>query len=234
MPRPAAARPARPRLAVAALVLASAVGCSSGGGRAASFLPPSRPAQFSMAGISWGIGPDSVAALVEPRGYNLNSVDADGDMLFDGVLYRTPTRVFAFMASPNVASGTPASNVAAGTAASGGERKLVKLRVYMNTEDADALSTYQTARAELIKQYGQPSETEEVFQAPYRKGDGKEIEAFRAGKAHLATHWLPGAGARARTAHVSVAVTRELTVAVDYEGSAWEKESVRRRRQASR
>jgi hypothetical protein len=177
-----------------------------------------------------------VAALIEPRGYNLNSVDQDGDLLFDGVLYRTPTRVFAFMgtgASP--AGGTTASNAAgnaAGNAAA--ERKLVKLRVYINTEDPDALRMYETARAELIKQYGQPSETEELYQAPYKKGDGKEIEAFRAGKAHLATHWLPGAGARARTAHVSVQVTRELTVAVDYEGAAWERESLRRRRQASR
>ena len=74
-----------------------------------------------MAGITWGIGPDGIAALIEPRGYNLNSVDAT------------------------------------------------------------ALSVYQSARAELVKQYGQPTETEERFQAPYRKGDGKEIEAFRAG-----------------------------------------------------
>ena len=75
MARPATARSARIRLTAAALLLASTVGCTSaGGGRAAAFLPPSRPAQFSMAGISWGIGPDSVAALIEPRGYtNLNT-----------------------------------------------------------------------------------------------------------------------------------------------------------------
>ena len=251
MARPVPARRARTRLVLAALLVGATSACSTGGGgaaaaRGASFLPPSRPAQFSMAGISWGIDPDSVTALVEPRGYNLNSVDPDGDLLFDGVLFRAPTRVFAFMSSAppaavpvRVASSNAAPNASPhatrATNASGGGR-LVKLRVYVNTEDPDALPVYEAARAELVKQYGAPTETEEHFQAPYRKGDGKEIEAFRAGKAHLRTYWVRNAGGTgsARTAYVAVQVTRELTVAVDYEGAGWERESLRRRRQVSR
>jgi hypothetical protein len=187
----------------AALILIVISACATAGN---SFLPPSRPAEFSLAGVPWGIAADSVTTLVEPRGYNFNRVDEDGDMWFDGMLFQTPTRLFAFI----------------------GTERLVKFRMVILTEDEDALSVYQTARAELAKQFGAPRETVERFQAPYRKGDNKEMEAIRSGKATVATYWLPPASAR--MSHVSVSVTDELVVVVDYEGPAWERESLRRRK----
>lgn len=198
MPRqPAAVVRARAALCALFIVLSA---CASG---RSTFVPPSRPAEFSMTGIPWGISPDSMEAAMEARGYNLNKVDGDGDLMFDGVLNRTATRVFAFMS----------------------QQKLVKIRMVMLTKDEDAFTAYNRARAELTRQFGQPKETIEEYVAPYTKGDGKQVKAFKAGKGTMRTDWLPGT----RTAHVKVEIMDPLVVVVDYEGNAWEKESLRRR-----
>lgn len=170
-----------------------------------AFIPPTRPAQFSMVGIPWGVTGDSVKALIEPRGYNYNITDEDGDMWFDGVLLNTPTRVFAFM----------------------GQDSLVKLRVRLITADENALAVYEKARAELVKLYGKPQETNADYTAPFVKGKNDE-EAVRQGKAVINTHWLIGTGKR--QSHVAVMVDRELVVVVDYEGPAWNREYLRRAR----
>ena len=195
------------RAHVALGLLLTTIGCASGSSSPA-FVPPSRPAEFSLAGIPWGIAPDSVSALITPLGYNYNKADEDGDLWYDGILYRAPTRVFAFI---------------------GPEKKLVKLRVVIHTPDERAITAYQNARAELVKQYGQPKETVEEYEAPYAKGDNKQEKAFKDKKATMRTYWLPKGS---RTTHVSVSVTSNLTVVVDYESAAWDKESLRRRRTA--
>ena len=194
------------RLAALTLLLAGAAACAGG----ASFVPPSRPAEFSLAGIPWGISGDSVTSLVERRGYNLNRTDDDGDMWFDGVLYHSPTRVYAFMA----------------------EEKLVKFRQHIGSPDEDVMTVYRTARTELVRQYGAPKETVDYFKPPYKKGDSRELEALRSGKAEMYTYWLLNHGGRESV--VSVRLTNELTVVVDYEGPSWQRESVKRRRSASR
>lgn len=191
------------RAHAALALLVATLGCA-GGSSSASFVPPSRPAEFSLSSIPWGIAADSVTALIEPLGYNYNKADEDGDLWYDAMLYRAPTRVYAFM----------------------GQQKLVKLRVVIHTADEKAISTYQNARQELIKQYGQPRETVEEYEPPYRKGDNKEIKAFRAKKAFMRTYWLPKG---TRTPHVAIAVSSDLTVLIDYESAAWDKENKRRR-----
>ena len=209
-------RPAR-RLAFLLLAVPAALtACASGatsGSRMPEFLPPSRPAQFSFGGIPWGIRGDSVTALVEPRGYNFNSPDADGDLLYDGVLLRTPTRVLAFL--------TP-------------EQRLVKFRVVMITPDEQALAVYRAARAELVKQYGAPREVAES--APVAGADAKAdakrnaraLAAIKQGKARQEAHWLVGDGMR--QSHVAIGITERLVVSVDYEGPAWDREKLRRHR----
>lgn len=156
-----------------------------------------------MAGIPWGIGRDSIAAVMESRGYNLNRTDDDGDMWFDGMLRGIPTRVFAFMASDS----------------------LVKLRMRVITRDEQALAMYDTLRSELIKQYGAPEESARAFQPPYAKGKGEQ-DAVRAGKASIRSHWLTGSGSR--KSHVAVRVERELVVVIDHEGPSWNREYRRR------
>jgi hypothetical protein len=200
---PRAVRRAFQLLSLTTLALTSACAPRAKG---IPFLPPSRPAEFSLAAIPWGIRGDSVQTLMEPRGYNFNSVDSDGDLVFDGMLMRMPTRVYGFMA----------------------EERLVKFRVAMMTPDEDAIPTYERARAELAKRYGAPKETIEEYDAPYRKGDGRAQEAVAKGKATMRSHWIVGQGARQQ--HVAIAVTDRLTVMIDYDGPNWERESVRRRR----
>ncbi|HEY2067480.1 MAG TPA: hypothetical protein VGG84_16105 [Gemmatimonadaceae bacterium] len=185
-----------------ALGLIAAGACATGHGN--SFVPPSRPAEFSLTGIPWGISADSVTELMSPRGYNYNKTDDDGDLWYDGVLYRTATRVYAFM----------------------GQQKLTKFRMVINTPDEEAVATYQKVRAELIRQYGQPKETVEEYEPPYTKGDARLINAFKEKKAAMRTYWLPTG---TRTSLVAVAVSNNLAVVVDYETTAWDKESVRRR-----
>lgn len=185
-------------------LLVTTIGCASGGGGNDVFVPPARPAEFSLAGIPWGITADSATALISPRGYNYNKTDEDGDLWYDGMVYRTPTRVYGFMAA-------------------GG---LVRLRMVLITPDEGAITTYATARAELLKQFGAPKETIEEYDAPYSKGDEKQIEAFRAEKATMRTYWLPTNGP---ISLVSIQVSDDLTVLVDYESAAWNQEMVRRR-----
>ena len=197
------------RVATAGFLLLGASACASRSS-SSSFLPPTRPAQFSLVGVPWGVGADSLTTLIEPRGYNYNRTDEDGDLWYDGMLFQTPTRIYAFMA----------------------DQRLVKFRVLINTPDEDALTMYQRVRAELVKQFGAPEETVEEYQAPFRKGDGKELQAIQSGKALVRTHWLPGASSR--IPFVSVTVTSRLVVVVDYDSAQWEKESIRRRRAASR
>lgn len=190
-------------LAVLGLLVAT-TGCASSGGGNDVFVPPARPAEFSLAGIPWGISADSTTALISPRGYNYNKTDEDGDLWYDGMVYRTPTRIYGFMAGD----------------------QLVRFRMVLITPDETAITTYATARAELVKQFGVPKETIEEYEAPYARGDEKQIEAFRAEKATMRTYWLPASGPMSL---VSIQVSEDLTVFVDYESAAWNKEMVRRR-----
>lgn len=161
-----------------------------------------------MVGMPWSISRDSTAALIEPRGYNYNSTDADGDMWFDGVLLNTPTRLFAFMAGDS----------------------LVKVRLRLITADENALTVFARAKAELVKLYGQPTESSEEFSPPYAKGKNEEA-AVKAGKATINAHWTVGTGRR--QTHVSLFVPKELVVVIDYDGPAWNREYLKRRRAAA-
>lgn len=194
------------RLLGLALATTLVIGCVPAGRSAqANFIPPTRPAQFSMVGIPWGIPGDSVKGAVEPRGYNYNRTDEDGDMWFDGMLLNTPTRVFAYMAGDS----------------------LVKLRVRLVTEDANAFAVYDKARAELVKLYGKPQESTSEFAPGYARGKNEQ-QAISEGKAVVNSHWIIGSGKR--QSHVGIYIERDLVVVVDYEGPSWNREYLRRRR----
>lgn len=189
------------------ILAALSLGACASAASAPKFVPPTRPAQFSMTGVAWQVGRDSLTALLEDRGYNYNSTDKDGDMWFDGVLLGTPARLFAFMAGDS----------------------LVKMRIRLVTADEDALPVYAKARAELLKLYGAPSESAREFAAPYAKG-GNEEAAVKQGKAKINTHWLIGTGRR--QSHVAIEVQRDLVVVIDYEGPGWNREYLKRRNSA--
>ena len=50
------------RLALAVLLFTGVSACATGGAARTSFLPPSRPAEFSLGALPWGASVDSVIA----------------------------------------------------------------------------------------------------------------------------------------------------------------------------
>ena len=60
--------------------------------------------------------------------------------------------------------------------------------VYSSTDDT-VLSHYDKYRKVLFRRYGMPDTAVEYYSEPYKKGDGKAIEAIRADSAFHFTEW---------------------------------------------
>ena len=56
--------------------------------------------------------------------------------------------------------------------------------------EAAAIPKYDNYRKVLFRRYGMPDTAIEYFEAPYRKGDGREIEAISTENAFYFTEWL--------------------------------------------
>jgi len=60
--------------------------------------------------------------------------------------------------------------------------------IYSST-GSTAIPKYDNYRKVLFRRYGMPDTAVEYFETPYKKGDGKEIEAIAAEKAFYFTEW---------------------------------------------
>ena len=60
--------------------------------------------------------------------------------------------------------------------------------IYTST-DSTAIPKYDNYRKVLFRRYGMPDTAVEYYETPYKKGDGKEIEAISAEKAFFFTEW---------------------------------------------
>jgi len=60
--------------------------------------------------------------------------------------------------------------------------------IYAST-DSTVISKYDNYRIVLFRRYGMPDTAVEYYEAPYKKGDGKVIEAIGAEKAFYFTEW---------------------------------------------
>jgi hypothetical protein len=60
--------------------------------------------------------------------------------------------------------------------------------IYTST-DSTAIPKYDNYRKVLFRRYGMPDTAVEYYETPYKKGDGKEIEAIGAEKAFYFTEW---------------------------------------------
>ena len=60
--------------------------------------------------------------------------------------------------------------------------------IYTSTEST-AMLKYDNYRKVLFRRYGMPDTAVEFFESPYRKGDGKEIEAITTENAFYFTEW---------------------------------------------
>lgn len=175
---------------------------------AALVVAAARPAQaqeFTFAGIDWNSKAADVRQQLQDKGYEFVQVDKDGDYEFKGRLLGQQAQLLALMS----------------------EGRLQKMVVFLATPDEEARSTYADLRRTLVEKYGKPTETIESYDQPYRKGDGREDEAIKAGKGQMHTYWIhegkPGDD------YLGLSVTDNLGVQVTYESRQWTTEVERRR-----
>jgi len=61
--------------------------------------------------------------------------------------------------------------------------------VIYTASEASAIPKYENYRKVLFRRYGMPDTAVEYFESPYRKGDGREIEAISSENAFYFTEW---------------------------------------------
>ena len=158
---------------------------------------------FNFADIQWGERVSEIRSKLVSRSFIPGSLDKDGDLTFRG-------EVSGFKASGVVLFATD-----------GGAQKVI---VVLATPDSEARSAYRDIRESLIEKYGQPNHTFETYSRPYFKGDGYEDTAIKVGKLSISTYWLAGASAA-----LSIAITKQLSLILSYEGPQWGEEVARRK-----
>lgn len=87
--------------------------------------------------------------------------------------------------------------------------------IYASTE-ATAIPKYGSYRLLLVRRYGIPDTVVEFFQEPYKKGDGREIEAIQTENAFYFTEWQFNNDCVA-----SVSILKSLDVCLSFENPAY-------------
>jgi hypothetical protein len=175
--------------------------------RAAARPLPKVPAeqQVAFADLPWGIDGEDVKRVLLAKGFAFDSVDAEGDLRFSGVLADRPARIGALMAN----------------------QRLAKISVNIITPDNKAREVYREMATTLEKKYGRPSKKIETYISPYYAGDGYEDQAIRQGKGFFFKLWNKDGPLGPEV--LGLHITEALTVSVAYEAPAWESESDRRK-----
>jgi hypothetical protein len=94
--------------------------------------------------------------------------------------------------------------------------------IYTST-GSTAIPKYENYRKVLFRRYGMPDTAVEYYEAPYQKGDGKEIEAIGAEKAFYFTEWQFNDNCLA-----SVSILKNLNVCLSFKNPVYA-DSVARR-----
>ncbi|MDQ6828391.1 MAG: hypothetical protein M3081_05940 [Gemmatimonadota bacterium] len=93
---------------------------------------------------------------------------------------------------------------------------------------AQALVTFDRIRKDLLRQLGPATFNVEHYNAPYVKGDGREVEALQQGQLRVALAWQ--AGKNPDEGGCFVEMGKDLTLFVVYEGPKWHAERLRRKK----
>lgn len=88
-----------------------------------------------------------------------------------------------------------------------------------------SIPKYENYRKVLFRRYGMPDTAVEYFVEPYRKGDGKEIEAITTEKAFYYTEWL-----FQDTNVASVSILQNLDVCLSFSSPAYNDSRAQARR----
>ncbi len=155
-------------------------------------------------GVPWGAADALVKQTLGAQGFVFVKQDADGDLDFSGEISGQKVLIWEFM--------TPA-------------RKLVKAEVAFATDDDEAISFFHEVAGTTTSKYGAPTKSFAFYKDPYSDADSESDHetAFKVGKAELANFWTFSDGGA-----VYIEVTKRLTVDLNYESAAWEKELARR------
>lgn len=143
--------------------------------------------------IPWGTSIERATAIFNDRGF---SSDVDGNCLIAQASYEGEDAMIMLLF--NRANRLYSGNV-----------------IYSSTETT-ALPKYDNYRKVLFRRYGSPNTAVELFESPYAKGDGKEIEAIKTENAFYFTEWLFGDSCQA-----SVSILRSLDVCLTFKNPAY-------------
>ena len=152
----------------------------------------------TFAEVPWGSDAAVIKEKMQQAGFAFDQIDEDGDLVFTGSVMNTDTKVYALM--------TP--------------KGVHKIIVNIMTPDEQAFATYDLMRANLIKKYGEPTESIRTFESPYFEGDGFEQTAVKTGQAKIVSYWVNESDP-ARASGFMVELTDRLTVHVTYESPEW-------------
>ena len=172
-----------------------------------------RPRQtMRFADIAWGDSPRTVENKLRAAGFTPGEHDGD-DVGFTGTYASYDGHGWVYMS----------------------RRRAVKVMFVIRPEPDQVLGAYDWIDRLLVRQYGRTPHRVESFMAPYASGDGRELEALRAGKATIAAAWKEGEDGtplRAADPGVILRATSDLAVRLSYESAAWGAEAERRKASA--
>jgi hypothetical protein len=151
-------------------------------------------AQYTFAEMQWGISKAEARQKLTQAGFGGFLNDSDGDIAFKGKLQGEPAQGFAYFDGS----------------------KLVRVLMQATPPAGGHHALYGRLRGSLVSRYGEPDQDLARFLAPYRNGDGKEAEAFKAGKAVFSAKWTKPAAGSAFTW-----IGEDYVVGIDYESPAW-------------
>jgi len=102
--------------------------------------------------------------------------------------------------------------------------RLYSGNVIYTSSEANTLRKYDNYRKVLFRRYGSPTTAIEHFEEPYKKGDGKEIQAIKTENAFYFTEWQFGDDCLA-----SVSILQSLDVCLTFQNPAYADSQVSRR-----
>lgn len=155
-----------------------------------------------FADLEWGASEASVRKHLRAKGYKFIEATNRGDLEWTGTVSRRFARVTTLF--------TPDGN-------------LVKVVVSFTPAEGRYYDDYIDLIEVLTRKYGDPSDAFELYEYPYRKGDGHRDTAVRMGKATLATYW------QVPENNLAIEILQSLSIMIHYEGPGWNTEARRRK-----
>ena len=143
--------------------------------------------------IPWGTSIERAQAILQERGFNSFR---EGNGLIAYAEYESEEAVFVLLFNK--------------------VNRLYSGNVIYSPPEAAAIPKYNNYRLVLFRRYGMPDTAVEYFADPYKKGDGREIEAISTENAFYFTEWRFDDNCLA-----SVSILRTLDICLSFKNPAY-------------